>query len=125
MEPVDVLGRRDGVGHLRLVHVRRQRELHEDPVHLGVDVQPVDERENVLLARVRREPHVAGVDPGLGRRLVLRRDVYVRGRVVTDEHRGEPYVPELRDVARDVCPHPGGELLPVHAHGGHRGDSNR
>ena len=47
VKPVDVLGRRDGVRHLRLVHVRRQRELHEDPVDLVVGVQPVDEREDV------------------------------------------------------------------------------
>ena len=125
VEAVDVLRRRDGVRHPRLVHVRRQRELHEDPVDLVVVVQPVDEREHVVLARVGREAHVAGVDPGLGRRLVLRGDVDVRGRVVADEHRREADVAELRDLARDVGAHLRGELLPVHAHGGHRGDSRR
>ena len=71
MEAVDVLVRRDGVRHLRLVDVLRERKLDEDPVDLVVRVQLVDEREHVRLGRVRRQPDVAGVDPRLGRGLVL------------------------------------------------------
>ena len=119
MEAVDVLVRRDGVRHLRLVDVPRQRKLHEDPVDLVVRVQLVDEGEHVGLRGVGRQPDVAGVDPRLGRCLVLPRDVDVRGRVVADEHRREPDVAELRDLARDVRADPLGERLSVHEGRGH------
>ena len=98
-----------------------QRQLHEDPVDLGIGVQARDEREHLLLARLRGQPDVARVDARLGRGLVLRADVDVRGRVVADEHRREADVPELRRPPRATPDaHPRGELLPVHAHGRHR-----
>ncbi len=62
----------------------------------------MDEIENVLLARVGRQADVAGIDAGLGRRLVLRGDVDVRRGVVADEHRRKADVAERGNLARDV-----------------------
>ena len=67
------------------------------------------------------KPDVARVDPRLRCGLVLRRDVDVRRGIVTDEHRRETDVAELGNLARDAFAYLGGELLPVHAHGRHRG----
>ena len=57
--------------------------------------------------------------------LVLGRDIHVRSGVVADENRCQADMAERGNVARDVRPHTSGELLSVHQHGRHAGDSIR
>ena len=52
VEAVDVLGRVDRAQHRRLVHVRGERKLDEDPVDTVVRVELVDEIEDRLTRRV-------------------------------------------------------------------------
>ena len=78
-----------GADHTALVDPVRQRQLDEDPVDGVVGVQLGDEREQLLLARRRRQAQIARLDPDLERRLVLQPDVDVRGGIVADEHRRE------------------------------------
>ena len=82
-----------------------------------------DEVEDVLLARLGRQADVAGIDAGLGRRFVLRGDVYVRRRIVTDEHRRKADVAERGNLTRHVLADGCRELCPVHPRGRHRVDS--
>ena len=51
VEPVHVLGGVDALQHGRRADVRRQRQLDEDAVDRRVRVQPVDQREELGLAR--------------------------------------------------------------------------
>ena len=89
VEAVDVLRRIDGARDLGLVHMRGQRELHEDPVHSVVRVQLLEQVEDLALLGRLGKAVVARVDPGLGGRLVLPADVDVRRRIVADEDGGE------------------------------------
>jgi hypothetical protein len=52
VEAVHVLGRVDGHEDLRRVDVLRQRQLHEDAVHVGIRVESVDDAEQLVLRRV-------------------------------------------------------------------------
>ena len=61
----------DRADHLRLVDLRRQRQLDEDAVDRVVGVQARDELEHLLLDGRRGQPVVVGVDAGLDRSLVL------------------------------------------------------
>jgi hypothetical protein len=120
MEPVHVLRRIDRSQHRRLVHVIRQRELHEDPVDGVVRVQVRDELEDLALGRIGGKAVVPRVDPCLLGRLVLRADVRVRGGIVADEDRGEadgaaPGAHILRDLRPDLER----QLLAVDAGRGH------
>ena len=63
VEAVDVLLGIDGAQHLRLVHVLRQRKLHEDAVDRVVGVQLGDEIEDLAFGGVRRKAVVARLDP--------------------------------------------------------------
>ena len=121
MEAVDVLRRIHRAQNRRLVHVLRERQLHEDPVDGVVGVQLGDELEDLALGRVRREAMVARVDSGLVRRLVLRADVDVRRGIVADEDRREAHrLTERAHVLGDLRAHLQRELLPVDPHGRHR-----
>ena len=125
MEAVDVLPRRDGVGDARLVHVRGERQLDEDPVHLVVGVELPDEREHLRLGRIRVEADVPGVDAGFCRGLVLQPDVDVRRGVVADEHGRQPDVTELLDLACHLAADPLRECPAVHERRRHARDSRR
>src|SRR5437899_1188793 len=50
VERVYVLERRHGTDDSGFIDLRRQGELHQDPVDGGVSVQPADEQEELLLA---------------------------------------------------------------------------
>ena len=56
VEAVDVLARVDPLDHPPVVDLRRQGELDEDPVDVGVGVQGVDRRQELRLGHVGREP---------------------------------------------------------------------
>ena len=121
METVDVLLGIDGAQHLRLVHVLRQRKLHEDAVDRVVGVQLGDEVEDLALGRIRRETVVARLDPGLVRRLVLRADVDVRRGIVADENRREAHGLAIRPhVLGNLCANLLCERLSVDSNRRHR-----
>ena len=97
-----------------------QRQLDEDPVDRVVGVQLGEQRQELLLGRVRGQADVARVDPDRLRRLLLAADVDVRRRVVADEHGGEADVPELGDLGRHFLAHLGRQRLAVDDGRGHR-----
>jgi hypothetical protein len=72
------------------IDVLRQRQLHEDAVHLRVRVQPVDDAEQLVLGRVLRQRDLARRRTRLVGRLALHADVHLAGGVLPDEHDGEP-----------------------------------
>ncbi len=120
MEAVDVLERGDRVRDPRLVDVRRAAAAAR-----GCRRPPRSSFSSSTSAStsasdvVGRQAHVARLDAGFRRRLVLRGDVHVRGRVVAHEHGGEADVPELGHLARDALAHLLRQRLPVHAHRRH------
>jgi len=54
MQPVDVLGRIDAKQDLLLVDAVGQRQLHEDRMDIGIGVESIDDRFDLLLGRRRR-----------------------------------------------------------------------
>src|SRR5581483_4731244 len=85
VETVDVLVRVDALDDLLRVETRRQRELHQDAVHVAPAVQVVDEREQLGLRRRRRQPEAEEGDAERAARLLLVADVDRGRRVVADE----------------------------------------
>ena len=122
MDAVDVFHRIDRIDHAAFVESVRERQLDEDAVDRIVCVQLGNEREQILFARRRGQPQVAGLDSDLDRRLVLQPDVDLRGRVVADEHRRQADRPRERGhLARDLRADARCERLSVHhrrSHGG-------
>lgn len=49
MEPVDVLLDTDRIQNHALINVRRQRQLDEDPMHIGIRVVVGDHLEHLVL----------------------------------------------------------------------------
>ncbi len=66
--------------------MRRQRELHQDPVDARIRVEPTDERLEIALRRLGRQPVHLARNPHLRRSLLLVAHVDVRRGVVPDEH---------------------------------------
>ena len=114
MESVDVLGGIHSLDRPRLVDLRGQRELDEDPVDRVVPVELVDQLEQLLLGCVFGEPVVAGQDAGLDRGLLLQPDVDVGSRVVADEDRAQADLAELLDILGDLRTDALGQGLSVH-----------
>ena len=121
MQSIDVLVRIDRPDHPRLVHVRGQGELHEDPVHALVGVELVEQLEHLALGRRLWETVVSRGDPGLRGGIVFPPDVDVGRRVVADEDRRETDGrAERLDLARDLVPNLLGERLSVDPDRRHR-----
>ena len=96
VEAVHVFVRVDAVGHRGLLDVRRQRQLHEDAIDLGVTVQTVDQFEQRLLGGRLRQIEVAGDDPGPLAVPPLGANVNAGRRIGADEHDGQPRTPAAR-----------------------------
>ena len=109
MEAVHVLGGVHAMQHAPSVHVLRERQLDQDPVNLVVRVEPLDEREQLRLGGLEGEPDRFVVQPGLVARLAFHVDVGGGGRVLADQHRGEPghhaLRLELADLALELGAH--------------------
>ena len=112
MEAVDVLGGIDAVERARLVEAVRQRALHEDPVHVRIGVEAVDQRIELGLRRRRGQIVMERAHAGLGRLLVLHADVDLRRGIGADKHRREARRPPavgdelahaLGDALADGC----------------------
>jgi hypothetical protein len=115
MKSVHVLHRVDRADHVRLLDLRRKRKLDEDAAHAPVRVQLGDEREELLLGRLRGQLVVEGLDARLAAGLLFLPHVDRRSGVVADEHGGEAdRLAELRHLAFDLRPQPLGEGLSVH-----------
>ncbi len=108
MQTVDVLRGIDRRLDRELADVSRHRQLDDDPVDLGIAVQPADRREQLALGHVRGQVHLLRSHPDVGAGLVLRAEVDARGLVVTDEDRREPRL----DAAVDERHHAVGDLGP-------------
>ena len=118
VEAVHVLGRVDGAEDRRRVDLRRQRQLHQDAVHRRVGVEALQQRQQLGLARFRRQPVLERAHAGLGGLPRLRADVDLAHRVVAHQHhrqaggetglRGEP-----RHHLGDPRAQPLGERLAV------------
>ena len=66
-----------------------QRQLHEDAVHRAVLGELLDQRQHLVLRRAPGQDVRKAVEAGLVARLDLHADVFVRSRVVADQHGGE------------------------------------
>src|SRR5204862_6793704 len=109
----------------RLVEVAGQRQLDEQAVDALVRVQLRDQREELVLGRLRGQPQVARLDADRLGGPLLAADVDVGGRVVADEHRGEPDVAETGDPLGDLLADAGGERLAVDQRRCHRPEPSR
>ena len=89
VQPVDILGRIDGVDDGFGIDRFRQRQLHENAVHGGIAVELRDQRQQVGLRDIGRQPVLErGHAGGLGLR-VLAADIDLAGGVVADQHHGK------------------------------------
>mmetsp|Transcript_33026 Transcript_33026/g.84170 ORF Transcript_33026/g.84170 Transcript_33026/m.84170 type:complete len:312 (+) Transcript_33026:187-1122(+) len=89
-ESVGVLLNEDRLEHRCLVDVLRQRQLHEDPVHLRVRVQVAHTLEQLLLCDTLVERLVHRVEGHLRCGLLLHANVRRRVRSGTDKHHRQP-----------------------------------
>jgi len=117
VEAVDILARRNRLEDLPLVDMLRQGELHQDAVDPLIPVQALDQRQQFRFAGVGRQLVFIGKDPGLLAGLLLHRNVDPAGRVVADQHHGEPGSHpaglQLLGFLRDGAAQPGGDGLAV------------
>ena len=89
MESVDVFVRRDRQQHAARIHLRRQRQLHQDAVDIGPLVQAVDEREQLFGGDGggRRKGLARDAQFGAGLHLVAHVDL--GSGIVADQHDGQ------------------------------------
>ena len=80
----------DRVEHRSASMRRRQRQLHEDAVHVVARVELVHQVEQLACASSRRQLVGERGDAALGAGLALAAHVGRRGRVVADQHRRQP-----------------------------------
>jgi hypothetical protein len=125
-QAVDVFVGVDQAGDLHAVHVVGHRQLAEDAADLVVGVQPLDQRDHLVLGRVGAQPVVEALDADLGRRLLLAVDVErARGVVADQDRRQAGRAPvlgdELLDLLGDLCAHARRHRLAVDDLRRHRG----
>ena len=87
-------------------------------MHVGIFIQPVDQRQQVLLAGARIELVLVGIHSGLDGLLALAAHVDLARRVFADQHHGKPRGHRMLlfqkfDFARDLSAQIGGERLSV------------
>ena len=118
MEAVDIFvgidALDDGVG----IEMDGQRQLHENAVHGGIDIQPVDQRHQLVLRRVGRKLVLEGIHAGGDRLAVLRAHIDGTGGICADKDDGKARHGAGRlfqpgNVLGDVFEQAGRELLAV------------
>jgi hypothetical protein len=129
VKAVDVLGGIDRVDHLVGVNVARQRQLHEDAVHLRRGVELFHQRQQVGLGGVGVELVLVGIHPRLDRHPALGADIDLAGRVLAHQHHRKPRrdavrVFQMRNMAGDVFPKFRGVSFPVDDLRGHLSSSS-
>ena len=90
MEAVHVLGGIDSQQHACFVDLKGQRELHQDPVDLGVRIEALHQTEQLRFGGVGRERELARVEAQLASVPVLHADVDLARRILPDQDRGQP-----------------------------------
>jgi hypothetical protein len=91
VEPIGILAGQDALQHRCRVEVVRQRQLHQKGVDLGIAVQLVDERLDLMLGGGGGQAMVVRPDPGLEGVAVLDLDIDLRRRVVPDQQRRQAH----------------------------------
>ena len=109
VDPVDVLGRIDGVDDRSQPDRRRERHLDDDAIDRRIVVELADRRDDRRLGRFALEFDERGVDADLRAAAQDLLEVDRRGRVAPDDDHGEPGRPavggrERRDVLGDGRP---------------------
>tara|TARA_B100001123_G_scaffold14181_2_gene16141 strand:- start:4952 stop:5218 length:267 start_codon:yes stop_codon:yes gene_type:complete len=62
METIDVLGRVDSHQHARLVNLRRERKLNQNPVDGRIRIELLHEHQQLGLRSISRKGDLAGVE---------------------------------------------------------------
>ena len=105
VSPSTSLPRRDQRGQRLAVDLPRRRELEQDPGHALGGGELAQQRLDLLVGGVLRQPVVEAHDPDLGRRLLLVADVDGGSGIVADQHRRQPRRQvALGDEVGDVAP---------------------
>src|ERR1700675_2687705 len=89
MQPVDILGGIDGVDDGFGVERFRQRQLHQNAMHGGIVIELCDQRQQIGLRDISRQPVLERRHPGFLGLLVLAADIDLAGGVVADQHDGQ------------------------------------
>ena len=89
-EPVDVLLRREQIEHRLRIDLLGKRQLHQHAVHVRIDVQPPDQREQLGLGRLLGQDVLEARHPRLQAGLRLSSDVDLARRIVPDPDQRQP-----------------------------------
>ena len=121
METVHVLRLVDGGDHLLLVDMLRQRQLHQNPVHLRIGVQSGDDSEQLLLGDRLGLADRRVANAHLGRSLGLARHITHAGGVLAHEnHHQMRHTPVFRGKVLHLLRHlglqPGRQLFSADYH---------
>jgi len=90
MQPVDVLGRVDGVDDGFGMKRFRQRQLHQNAVHDGIAIELFNQRQQFVLRDIGRQHVFERGHASFLRLLVLAADIDLAGGVAADQHYREP-----------------------------------
>ena len=114
VEGVHVLLRADGLQHGPAVQPLRQRQLHQDPVHVLPAVHVLHQRQQLLLGGFGGQMVVQAPHPALGAVFLLVADVYGAGGVVPhQDHRQTRLAGQGGGLLPQPLPHPDGQGLAV------------
>ena len=86
MEPVHILFRRNRIDHQILIEVPRQRQLHQNAMHLWIRVQLVNQGEQISLGRVRLQLMLVRVHADLDGLFAFGADIDLAGRIFPHQH---------------------------------------
>ena len=118
VEPVDILGRINRVDHQILVQMFGQRQLHQNPVDLGIGVQLLDQRQQFRFGRLHVQLVLDRFHANLDGHLALGADIDLAGRVLSHQHnrqtRRNPVICfQTRHMGGNLPPHPRRKFLTV------------
>ena len=124
MQAIDILGRIDGGNHAITVDLFRQRHLDKDAIHCRIGVQGGHQGEQIGLACIGRQAILARDHPGFARGLALGADIDRAGRIIANQHDGEPRCAamgghECGHTSRHFGAQGGGAGLAVNQHSTH------
>ena len=89
MEAIHVFVRIDGVDDGVGINLIRQRQLHQDTVHIRIRVQLIDQAQQLGFARGVRELMLKGLHAGLERLLALVAHIDLTCRILAYQHDGQ------------------------------------
>ena len=89
MEAVDILGGIDRQQHMRGIDVPGQRQLHQDAVDRGIGIQCRDQRQQLGLGGLGRQPVIEARHAEFGGELALAADIDLTRGIRADQNRCE------------------------------------